>query len=374
MNKIWIIIILAIALRIFLSLATHHPDIAALANGGQFIANGHTLNLYDFSSDTLVLNYPPLIYWYFGFFDLFFNGIFGLLKLPYLVFDLLLGFLLYKMVEPKKALFAFTIWMFNPVSLYATYMIGQFDIIPAFFSVLSVYFALKNRLTWAALALGTAIAFKLYPIFLIIPLIILGKNYWERFKLIMFSLSPYLLSILPYLFSENFRAYALFANQSSKSLYAAIPVSGGESILLFPAILIFFYLLIWNKTLDKLNLWRFYLIPLLLFFILTHYHPQWLIWVTPFLILEIINNSFKNWLAQTLILGSWIGSLFFFDSSLTIGLFAPLFPFLNNLPSIWMIMGIPVDYNFSRSVLQTVLAASALLLIVRNFPKNVFQK
>jgi uncharacterized membrane protein len=192
MSKIWILIILAIALRIFLSFTTYHSDIAALVNGGQFIASGHILNLYDFSSDILVLNYPPLIYWYFGFFDLFFTGIFGLLKLPYLIFDLLLGFLLYKMVEPRKALLAFGIWVFNPISLYATYMMGQFDIIPAFFSVLSVYFALKNRLTWATLALGTAIAFKLYPIFLIIPLITFGKNYWERFKLIMFSLSPYL--------------------------------------------------------------------------------------------------------------------------------------------------------------------------------------
>ncbi|MDP3973539.1 MAG: hypothetical protein Q8P92_01775 [Candidatus Daviesbacteria bacterium] len=374
MSKIWIIIILAIALRIFLSLATYHPDIAALANGGQFIASGHILNLYDFSSDTLVLNYPPLIYWYFGFFDLFFNGIFGLLKLPYLIFDLLLGFLLYKMVEPKKALLAFTVWMFNPISLYATYMMGQFDIIPTFFSVLSIYLAIKNKLALAALALGGGIAFKLYPVFLIIPLILLSKRWWMRAKIIILTILPYLVSVLPYLSSVNFRTNALFANQSSKSLYASIPVSGGESILLFPTMLIVFYLLIWNEATNKMNLWKVYLIPLLVFFILTHFHPQWLIWVFPYLILELINNDFKNWIAQFLLLISWIISLFFFDPSLTIGLFAPLFPFLNNLPSIWIMMGISMDYNFSRAILQTVFAASALLLIVRNFPKNAFQK
>lgn len=369
MKNLWTVLILGVLLRIFLSFATFHPDIQALSDSGQFVASGHILNLYNYASSALDLNYPPLIYWFFGLFNLFFNGNIPLLKLSYLFFDLSLGFLLYKIVDPKKSVLVFTLWIFNPINLYATYMIGQFDIIPTFFTVASLYFALKKKLSWAALAMGAGIAFKLYPIFLIIPLVILAKNNLTKMKLVVIALLPYFVSILPYLSSASFRSHALFASQSSKSLYAAIPVSGGESIILFPASIIVLYLLIWQKR-DVASLWKIYVIPLLLFFIFTHYHPQWLIWITPFLIMDLVSQGTKNLLPILLILSSWFGTLFFFDSSLTVGLFAPLFPILKDTADIWTQLGINVDYNFSRSFLQTAFAGSVFYLIYQYFPKN----
>lgn len=370
MKNIWLILISAILLRVFLSFATFHPDIKALSDGGQFITQGHILNLYDYSSDKLALNYPPLIYWFFGLFNFLFNGNIPLLKLSYLFFDIFLGILLYKIVDPKKATLAFSFWMFNPISLYATYMMGQFDIIPTFFTMLSLYFVVKNKLSWAAFALGGGIAFKLYPIFLIVPLIILDKSFWTKIKLVIFALLPYLISVLPYLTSSSFRANALFANQSSKSLYASIPVSGGESIILFPCFLILFYLLLYMRKLTYESSWNIYLIPLLLFFIFTHYHPQWLIWVTPFLILDLMWKRFNNLLPILLIFGSWVSSLMFFDSSLTVGIFSPLLPSLKNSASIWNILRINPDYNLARSIIQTIFTSSALYFIYQYFQRK----
>lgn len=370
MNKLWIVLIAGIILRVFLSFATFHPDIAALADSGQFVTQGHILDFYSFSSDALVLNYPPFIYWYFGLFNFLFGGNIPLLKLTYLFFDILLGFLLIKLVDPKKITLVFSLWIFNPVNLYSSYMMGQFDIIPTFFTALSFYFIVKKKLDWAVLALGGGIAFKLYPVFLIIPLVILGKSFGTKAKLVALAFLPYLISILPYLASASFRSNALFANQSSKSLYGALPVSGGESILLFPAALLLFYLLIWNRKINELSYWKVYLIPLLLFFIFTHFHPQWLIWITPFLILGLVFEGFKNLLPILLILGSWIGSLWFFDSSLTVGIFVPLFPILKQLPDIWTLLNLNMDYNFSRSLLQTIFASSAAYLIYQYFSKK----
>ena len=370
MKKIWLILIAGIMLRVFLSFATFHPDIQALSDSGQLVTDGHLLNLYNYSSDTLVLNYPPLIYWFFGLLNFLFSGNIPFLKLSYLPFDILLAFILYKMVDAKKAVLAFSLWLFNPINLYVTYMMGQFDIIPTTFTVVSIYLITKNRLNLAALALGGGIAFKLYPVFLIIPLIILAKSFWTKIKLVVIAFLPYCISILPYLSSGSFRSNALFTNQSSKSLYATIPVSGGESIILFPALLIFFYLLIWQKKLTESSLWKIYLTVLLLFFIFTHYHPQWLIWITPFLILSLVFERLKNLLPILLIFVSWLGSLLFFDSSLTMGIFSPLFPILKNTEDVWTLLNLKIDYNFSRSILQTVFASSAVYLIYQYFPKK----
>lgn len=368
MRNLWIIIIVGIAIRIILSLATYHSDTAVFDVAGKLVASGNILNLYDFSSNSAVFNYPPAIYLYHGLFRFLFGEIWHplLLKLPYFIFDLLIGILLFKLSE--RRIWAFALWMFNPVSLYATYMMGQFDVIPTAFIILSIYLAVKNRLEWAALVLGFGIAFKIFPIFLVIPLILLGKDFWRKVKLFIFSLAPYLLSIIPYLFSSNFRATALFTNQSSKSLYANIPVSGGEAIILFPAFLLFFYLLIWRK--NNVDLWKLYLIPLLMFFIFTHYHPQWLIWIVPFLILDLVTSGFKNIMPNSLIFVSWFASLFFFDPSLTLGIFAPITSTLHNTPSIWTLLNINVDYNLARSLIQTVFASASLYLIYAYFPRK----
>ncbi|MBI2334926.1 DUF2029 domain-containing protein [Candidatus Daviesbacteria bacterium] len=363
MNKVVLIVLAGIFLRIILSFTTFHPDLLAFQLGGRLVGEGKILNLYDYSSQAAVFNYPPMIYWFFGLFS-FLGEILWLWKLPYLIFDLLLGLILFKLVKEKKALIL-GFWMFNPISLYATYMIGQFDIIPTFFTILSVFFAAKNRFYWAALALGFGIAFKLYPVFLLIPLIISGKTFLDKIKIGLLAILPYILSVLPYLQSSSFRETALFANQSAKSLYAGIPVSGGEAILLFPASLIIFYLLIWNKNLDKLLIWKIYLIPLLLFFIFTHYHPQWLIWAVPFLVLDLMYGNFKNLLPVLLIGLAWFVSLFFFDPSLTLGIFIP------HASSIWSLLNLQPDYNFSRSIIQTIFASGALYLIIKNFPRKI---
>lgn len=393
MSKFWTILVIGILIRIFLSLTTFHPDIQVFNLAGKLISEGNILNLYEYSSDTAVFNYPPSVYLFHGIFNFFFTHILQLqtvnqfiidhpsnygdflfnihlllLKLPYFIPDLLIGLLLIKLFD-KRANLVFALWMFNPINLYTTYMMGQFDVIPTLFVVLSVYFVIRNKLDLAAFSLGFGIAFKLFPLFLVVPFIIFGKGFWDRTKLLFLTSLPYILSILPYLPSQDFRTVALFANQNTKSLYANIPVSGGESILLFPAFLILFYLLIWNRKIDRLILWKLYSIPLLLFFIFTHYHPQWLVWIMPFLILDLAIEKAKNLLPHFLIFGSWLSSLFLFDPSLTVGIFSPLVPVLRNMPDIWTLLGFSIDYNLSKSVLQTVLVASTLYLIYNFFPR-----
>ncbi len=362
-KKLWVIVAIGLILRLILASTTFHPDSLAFKLGGELVASGKILNLYDFSDPNVaVLNYPPVIYWFHGIFNFLLAGFLSpnlYVKLPYLFFDLLTAFTFLKLIPNKKqASLAFIFWMFNPVNLYATYMMGQFDIIPTTFTIISIYLITKNKLEWAVLSLGVGIAFKIYPIFFLIPLIFLGKNYLDKLKLFLLGVTPYLLSILVYLPSHSFRANALFAAQSSKSLYAAIPVSGGESILLYPFALILFYLFLNGKKVNEQSFWMIYSIPLLLFFMLTHFHPQWLIWITPFLIISLVLETRKVLLPMVLIFASWFLSLFFFDPSLTLGMFGPF-------QSIWSYLHLNPDYNLSRSIVQTVFASASLYLIYK---------
>src|SRR6267143_481655 len=70
----------------------------------------------------------------------------ALLKLPYLVFDLATAVLLLWLIrQPGTAVRVFKLWLFNPVVLYATYFVGQFDIVAVFFVVLAFYYSQQGR-------------------------------------------------------------------------------------------------------------------------------------------------------------------------------------------------------------------------------------
>jgi|SRR3989344_2711052 len=411
-NKLWVILILGIILRIFLSLTTFHPDLQAYDLAGLVLKNVNPFDFYNYlyslPKDDLILksyppyifNYPPLAYLFLGGMSLLFtvfspqvihlNFLFNIsqvlgdyllsfhllaLKLPYFIFDLGCAYLLMKLFQdPKSKILSFGLWMFNPINLYATYMIGQHDIIPTFFVIVALYFAnisntFKN-LSLAAVALGIGASFKIFPFLFLIPVVFLSDSWSKRLKLIGLGILPYLLFVLPFLGSVGYRMNALVANQTDKSFYAQIPISGGESIIIFVSILLFFYFLFLYKKISSTNLWQHFFIVGLLFFILTHYHPQWLLWLSPLLIIESLRSKFKNTLASLTLFLSWFSLLFFFDSSLTIGLFAPVFPDLYQSQTLWQILGINIDYNFARSILQSVFTGAAIYFIYSYFPSK----
>lgn len=413
-KKIWTILIIGIILRIVLSLSTFHPDIQVFDLSGQLLKKGEILSLYDYMYNLPpddkysknypphALNYPPATYILLGGISLLFTNltppsihedflfntknILGniylnlhllFLKLPYFIFDLGCAYLLYRFFDDLKTkILAFTLWIFNPVTLYATFMMGQYDIIATFSVILALLLVKKgkesnfNSLTFAAVLLGIGVAFKIYPLLFIIPLAALAKSWLQKFAVVMVGLIPYAITILPYLQSPGFRTNALLANQLNKSFYPQLAVSGGESILLFLAALIFFYFVFLHQKLEKNDLWQYFFILILIFFIFTHFHPQWFLWLTPFLIIEMVKSKMENTFVTLTLFLSWFLMLFFFDSSLTLGLFAPINSSLFQSKSLWEILGITINYNFSRSILQTLFAGSAFYFIYRYFPRK----
>lgn len=409
--KLILIILIALLIRLLLAGISFHSDIVHFDLAGQVIAKGNVLNFYDYTfkldhDDQLLksypkelFNYPPAVYFLLGSIlailssisniefhnNFIFNTPFTmgdprlilhliLLKIPYLVFDFGVAYFLCKLFTKRKdKMIALILWLFNPVNLYVTYMIGQFDIIPTFFVVLVLYLVTKasdKRVFIASLLLGAGASFKIFPLLFLIPLATFSQSFRKRAAVLVIGVSVYLMTILPFLGSVGFRRTALVANQTLKSFFAQIPISGGESIILYPLFIIFFYLIFIYRPLSKEFIWQRFFVILLLFFIFTHYHPQWFLWLVPFFIIELILSNFRHLLVTILIMISFAGLVSLFEPSLSVGLFSPINPSLLNVKPIWMQLGLNIDYNFTKSLLQTMFVGCALYFIYQYFPKR----
>jgi hypothetical protein len=277
-----------------------------------------------------------------------------LLKFPYLVIEGIGLYLILKVVPEKHKLLAGKLWILNPVTIYASYMISQFDIFIAVFLLAALYFAQRGKTLLAAVSLGIAAGFKPFPLFLLsfIPTL---PGVWPRLKVVAIGVATYLLIIAPYLaISPGFRQYALLANQSDKLLYAKVMVSGSQYLSLFFAGII---ILAWINLLrpQTFSHWGWFAAVPLVFYSLSHYHPQWFVWGSPFLILAAVYRRSLRWPIAVLLL-CYIVIIFLFEPSLNFGMFDINFNF-----SVWLAKYFPPDQL--ASMVRSLFAATSVFII-----------
>lgn len=395
----WWIILIGFGIRLLIASVTFHPDVKIVNYTSAVILREHSLNPYDYWSNldkndirklVYSLEVPddlPLQYWLRIPIDLitrflinpdieyqFLSNtsvLFGnpllwlhliLIKFSLIFFDLALGItlaLLFRDAKQKKALFY---WMFNPMTLWATSAIGQVDVLPVFFVVLAILLADKNKLSLSALSLGIGGAIKSFPFLISLFLIFLARSWRDRIKLFFITCLPVVISVFPYLPSKNFRANALMAPQLDKMFYAKIPLSGGESIFITIGLLFLLYILYLRKNRSCKDFVNFSFSSLLLILAFTHFHIQWFLWITPFLLyyLAIGANSLQKW-SIVLLFISLLLMLFLFESSLQLNLLAPLFPELKKISGLAEVFS-PDKINFLRTIAASVFSSAALAL------------
>lgn len=399
MKKIWLFAVLGLIFRLVLMPITLHPDIWATSFAQYLFSFKGVFNIYDYLGDLpktspILLNYgsnfftyPPLAYFTLGIFGFllrpFFNNDFFinlpvilpnvlsdqrlywhlfLTKLPLLFFDFGTLFFLTKLFDEENERKKIALlWVFNPLTLYTTYMIGQFDIIPVFFCVFSLYLTRKKNFFLGALVLGIGGAFKMFPLFFL-PFLVLNfpGSFVNKIKLALVGILPFVLTILPFLKSIYFRQYVLFSNQSEKMLFAKISVSGAEYLSLF---VVFYIILLFLSLTKKTDLWKWFFSVMLLFFSVTHYHPQWFLWLTPFLFIFI--TKFRNYLlAPMILLVCWFIIMILFEPSLSIGLFAPISNSLVNSTPLTDILAKYYDVFQLKSIVRSIFFGISLAMIV----------
>ncbi len=297
----------------------YHPDMKTQHFHFQFLKQG-VVNIYQYIQDNNsnlpykdTFNYLPLTYLSLGSINTVLSPILGnsfsvwlydwgssqnsnpkipffifILKIPYLIIDLLTAFFLYKIYKNKKVVY---FWLFNPISLYLIYILGNFDIIPAFLTLFSIYLNKNNKFVYSYLIIGLAIAIKMYPI-MFVPFLILNnkKDLLRQSFLSLFSLLPLIVSALPFIFSNSFSQAFLGSGLTQKIIetkFIGLPV--------FPMVYLLILLnLYFSKNKNRIEI--AFLQTMLFFLGLVKFHAQWIIWFLPSIIILLDFKNIKSYL------------------------------------------------------------------------------
>jgi len=97
-----------------------------------------------------------------------------LVKIPFLISDLVVAILLYKIIADvtsnrTSASRASALWFLNPYLIWISSGWGMFDSIPALLSLASFYLLLKKKIGLSSASLAGAVAYKLYPLLFLVP-------------------------------------------------------------------------------------------------------------------------------------------------------------------------------------------------------------
>jgi len=311
------IILLAILIRLLIMPFFYHPDIKSQHFHFQFFSQG-VFNIYDYlaqNKSTLpykdTFNYLPLTYYTFGITQAISKPFLGngfytwlndwgetknshinivyymfILKIPYFILDIGLAFLLLKIFKDTKI---FYFWLFNPISIYLIYVLGNFDILPSFLTVLSFYFLTKDKLFYSYTSIGLAIALKMYPI-IFVPFLFFykPKDIPKHLKYFCFALLPLIITVLPFINQNSFISSFLGSGLTQKILEYKL-----FNLPIFP---VFYLLILLNYIFSKSKYkFEFATTQMFLVFIgLVKFHPQWLIWFFPFVLVVYINSKIAN--------------------------------------------------------------------------------
>ena len=233
-----------------------------------------------------------------------------IIKIINVIFDLGILNLVYRL--SRKNLKTTFLYAINPVTILITTLHGQFDVIPVFFILLSIYLLNKKKELTAVLSFSFAILTKTWPVLFLIPILrelhtchsrgggnsgtldplLQGDDKLKKRKLLLLiTLFPVLFTILYCIFFKTNPidiGKTLISYQGLWGIWGIWDLLGKQRILIQKlSTLIFltsFFSYSWfNKN---KNLLKNFLNLLLFFFIFTtNFSIQYFVWIIPFLIL-----------------------------------------------------------------------------------------
>jgi len=299
-----------------------------------------------------------------------------ILKLPHLAFDLASAFLLLALLRKRTrgTVIAFAFWMFNPIGLYISYLYGRYDVVAAFFVLLSLYFFKRVRPFSSLAALTVALLSRVIDA-LLVPFFLIGalgqlkrqkRLLWGFLILGGVALLTLFSGALPRVVSLLDRAHGQFL------LAAKLPIILHDELVLF---VIAYGLLLFSsleKDLSSYEVLRKYSsMVFLVLFSLAFFNPQYFFALLPLLTLEIAEQPRLLWFHLVQIAGYAV-YLLNWGSQTTWWLFLPLNEaFFSRLTPPEMIIQSYTNYKAVIAIFRSLLTAASLwmaYLIYRSLP------
>lgn len=395
----WIgLIAIALFLRLIFASFFFHTDLkghyleAQLAQGN--IAAGYEQG---FKQET-PLHYPPVIYilynthrflngWMFSpyFSDWLGDGSFLhlehnpnifrdllVMKLPILFFDFLTALILVLIAPIGKKRLAGALWLLNPLSIYAIYFFGQFDIIAAFLVLSSIFLWYKNKFALAYAVLGLAAAVKVFPL-LLLPLFLIydSRSLLKKLTGLTISAVVFLICLAPIITSVIALKSVFLSNLTGGLFKASIDLGGGKSLPIFLVAYFLILAALFLNYLKKPALESVIFILLALLLVLSDFHPQWMVWIMPLLVLLLVKKII-GWVESLIFLLSYLGvSLLINDKFVGLGTLKAVNQSFDSIPSIRFFMdkiGLGIQI---QSLLNAVLVSCTSLFTFQIFKNNL---
>jgi len=330
-NKIVYLIVAGLVLRVLAAAFLYHTDTKEfyqnIIQAESGIVNTYREKIQMGSS----LPYPPLVYSVFGAYHKTFPWVFSshfntwlndiktlhtenhpsifrdllAMKLPMLLADLLIAWLIFKMAIKERRETALSLWLLNPVTIYAIYATGQFDVIPTLFLTLGVFCWMKNKKWLTYLLLGLAGGLKLFPL-LLLPMLFLidNRKIWQKALGVISGVAVFGLSFWPVRWAIDIIKNISSSTHTESMFKAAISLGNGAELSLSLLIVagLFLYLFL---SKNKLSIEKIIVVLFLLILGVSRFHPQWIIWLAPFLVLLVANGDVDGRI------GAWLSVTYF---------------------------------------------------------------
>ena len=187
-------------------------------------------------------------------------------------------------------------WLTSPLMIFSQFIFGQYDILTTFFVVAGLHALIEDHRGKFILYFAIAVTFKYFALFLFLPLLLLKEKRPARVLLSLSAcLLPALAEILLYHRSPGFQNGVMHWNIWDRMYEVGLGAAHGKVPLFFLSwalLCIHCHFKYPDDEADSRK-WMLYA-PLAasgLFFLFVHWHPQWLLIMTPFLCMTTFLNK-----------------------------------------------------------------------------------
>ena len=208
-------------------------------------------------------------------------------------------------LSPSRSKWLMFIWLSGPITVFIQFYFGQYDSIGLFFLLVSFYFYLRSNMKLFILFAAIAMTFKLFALLAFIPLLLLKE------KRVLYIIRNLLLSISGiiickfYIADPGFTVSKTFeSNMVGRIFNSSLPVAWGSAsyfLIFYIAICIYSYLSAIEDS--KISDIASYILLCVygFLFLFVDWHPQWVLYLTPFLTLALPQRriSYKTILIDT---------------------------------------------------------------------------